>query len=118
MKTIEIANQKGDVGKTTTASALAAGLIQKDKKVLMVDCDPQGNLTAQAGFDPDEIPDLSDLLTADKDVHDIIMRVFATRILQGVAIEVAQADHHLDIFSAVPRIVVSSSTSCRRWLNE
>lgn len=64
MKTIALANQKGGVGKTTTAASLGIGLSRQGKKVLLVDADAQGNLTQMLGWpQPDELsPTLADLM--------------------------------------------------------
>jgi chromosome partitioning protein len=55
-RVLAVANQKGGVAKTTTVASLGAAMVEKDRRVLLVDLDPQGCLTFSLGHDPDKLP--------------------------------------------------------------
>jgi chromosome partitioning protein len=94
---IAIANQKGGVGKTTTAINLGACLAVAEKRTLVIDTDPQGNATSGLGIDKDEVEkSIYDVLLEETPIEEVIVRqvhfpyldvVPATRDLVGAEVE-------------------------------
>lgn len=101
---VAVANQKGGVGKTTTAQALAAGLAEKGYKVLGIDLDPQGNFSTACGAENYNVLTVYEVMKRGSDVREAIQHtkggydvVPANIMLAGAEQELSQTgkEHRL-----------------------
>jgi len=103
MKIVAIANQKGGVGKTTTAINLSAALAARGQRVLLIDLDPQANATSGIGHEPDGEESMYYPLIGESSIEEKIIPSRLENLslipsgmdLAGVEIELARRDDHL-----------------------
>jgi chromosome partitioning protein len=118
MKIVAIANQKGGVGKTTTAVNLGAALAEKGHRVLIIDLDPQANATSSFGLQAVDQTSLYEPLIGDAS---IIERIFPTERdglfivpsdldLAGAEVEIARMPNHLTRLAETLRPLHSDQT--------
>lgn len=103
MKIIAVANQKGGVGKTTTAVNLGCALAEKGQRILIVDLDPQGNATSSFGLQQIEGESCYEALVSEVSLVEKILPTRAEGVflipgdldLAGAEVEIARMENHL-----------------------
>lgn len=91
--TLAVANQKGGVAKTTTVASLGTAFAELDRRVLLVDLDPQACLTFSLGIDPEDLPaSVHEVLLGERSVDDVLIETDDGPDLLPATIDLAAAE--------------------------